>query len=88
MKYLFSITVASHMEDIESIKSLLIDLSTLRTATNNFAENNKLGEGGFGVVYKVGALFLYHIHILCSSFKLFDLITESCFYSSKLVTNL
>uniref|UniRef100_A0A0E0J2Y7 Protein kinase domain-containing protein n=1 Tax=Oryza nivara TaxID=4536 RepID=A0A0E0J2Y7_ORYNI len=32
-----------------------IDLSTLRTATNNFDERNKLGEGGFGVVYK-GAL--------------------------------
>ncbi|EES08788.1 cysteine-rich receptor-like protein kinase 10 [Sorghum bicolor] len=42
----------SHMESIESIESLLIDLPTLRLATNNFAENNKLGEGGFGSVYK------------------------------------
>jgi len=40
------------MEDIESIESLLIDLSTIRSATNNFAESNKLGEGGFGTVYK------------------------------------
>lgn len=47
-----SISYASQMGDIESIESLLIDLSTLRTATDNFAENNKLGEGGFGAVYK------------------------------------
>ena len=51
-----SMTDASQMGDIESIESLLIDLSTLRTATDNFAENNKLGEGGFGAVYKVWAL--------------------------------
>ncbi|XP_019155958.1 PREDICTED: G-type lectin S-receptor-like serine/threonine-protein kinase At4g27290 [Ipomoea nil] len=30
----------------------LFDLSTISRATNNFSENNKLGEGGFGVVYK------------------------------------
>ena len=45
--------VASRSEDIESFESLILDLSTLRTATDNFSENNKLGEGGFGVVYKV-----------------------------------
>lgn len=28
-------------------------LSTIATATNNFSEKNKLGEGGFGPVYKV-----------------------------------
>jgi hypothetical protein len=33
--------------------SLLYDLSTLRAATDNFSEENKLGEGGFGPVYKV-----------------------------------
>ncbi|XP_076923105.1 G-type lectin S-receptor-like serine/threonine-protein kinase At4g27290 [Bidens hawaiensis] len=30
----------------------LFDLSTLLKATNNFSTNNKLGEGGFGPVYK------------------------------------
>nr|CAB3461103.1 unnamed protein product [Digitaria exilis] len=31
---------------------LQYDLSTLRAATNNFSEENKLGKGGFGPVYK------------------------------------
>ncbi|CAM0876956.1 unnamed protein product [Alopecurus aequalis] len=47
-----SLSYASQMEDLESIESLVIDLTTLRIATSNFAENNKLGEGGFGAVYK------------------------------------
>ncbi|KAK3127250.1 hypothetical protein QOZ80_7AG0570380 [Eleusine coracana subsp. coracana] len=42
----------TNLEDIKSIDSLVIDLSTLRIATENFNASNKLGEGGFGVVYK------------------------------------
>lgn len=38
---------------MENVDSLLIDLSTLKAATHNFHETNKLGEGGFGAVYKV-----------------------------------
>ncbi|CAN6205642.1 unnamed protein product [Urochloa humidicola] len=40
------------VEDLESIKSTLLSLSSLQVATNNFDESNKLGEGGFGSVYK------------------------------------
>jgi hypothetical protein len=40
-------------ENIETVESMLIDISTLRAATGSFAESNKLGEGGFGSVYKV-----------------------------------
>jgi hypothetical protein len=43
-------------EGMQSIESIVIDISTLRTATEDFAESNKLGEGGFGVVYKVTSL--------------------------------
>ncbi|KAM0927387.1 hypothetical protein ACQ4PT_002849 [Festuca glaucescens] len=39
-------------DDIPSIDSLLIDLSTLQVATDYFGEHKRLGEGGFGVVYK------------------------------------
>ncbi|CAN6168303.1 unnamed protein product [Urochloa humidicola] len=43
---------AHAVEDFESIKSTLLSLSSLQVATNNFDESNKLGEGGFGSVYK------------------------------------
>ena len=39
------------MEDLELP---FLDLCTIAGATDNFAINNKLGEGGFGSVYKVG----------------------------------
>ncbi|KAF6136490.1 hypothetical protein GIB67_035049 [Kingdonia uniflora] len=35
-----------------SADSLQFDLRTIRAATNNFSDPNKLGQGGFGVVYK------------------------------------
>jgi hypothetical protein len=40
-------------EEMGTSESLLYDLGTLRAATGNFSEENKLGEGGFGPVYKV-----------------------------------
>ncbi|XP_058072823.1 cysteine-rich receptor-like protein kinase 34 isoform X2 [Magnolia sinica] len=39
-------------EDIRRSESLLFDLLTLRAATDNFSDANKLGQGGFGSVYK------------------------------------
>ena len=32
------------------------DLSTISAATKNFSDSNRLGEGGFGPVYKVVVL--------------------------------
>nr|POE83262.1 cysteine-rich receptor-like protein kinase 11 [Quercus suber] len=40
------------VEGIQSVESLQYDLSTIRAATNNFSDANKLGKGGFGIVYK------------------------------------
>ncbi|TVU38649.1 hypothetical protein EJB05_12033, partial [Eragrostis curvula] len=42
----------SRMESMQSINLPVLDLSILKAATENFAEKNKLGEGGFGAVYK------------------------------------
>uniref|UniRef100_A0A2N9I7W2 non-specific serine/threonine protein kinase n=1 Tax=Fagus sylvatica TaxID=28930 RepID=A0A2N9I7W2_FAGSY len=36
----------------EDVELPLFNLATIATATNNFSSNNKLGEGGFGPVYK------------------------------------
>ena len=46
-------THSTETEGMESIESMIIDISTLRAATRDFDESNKLGEGGFGAVYKV-----------------------------------
>lgn len=40
----------SHIEDLELPS---FHLSIISRATNNFSLNNKLGEGGYGPVYKV-----------------------------------
>ncbi|XP_058754093.1 cysteine-rich receptor-like protein kinase 29 [Vicia villosa] len=39
-------------DDIEIVESLQFDFDTIQVATNNFSEDNKLGHGGFGVVYQ------------------------------------
>ncbi|KAF3451653.1 hypothetical protein FNV43_RR07749 [Rhamnella rubrinervis] len=39
-------------DDITTVASLQFGLSTIEAATNKFSINNKLGEGGFGEVYK------------------------------------
>ncbi|XP_075664788.1 cysteine-rich receptor-like protein kinase 25 isoform X1 [Castanea sativa] len=38
--------------DITTVESLQFDFVTIESATNKFSEDNKLGEGGFGQVYK------------------------------------
>nr|POE83765.1 cysteine-rich receptor-like protein kinase 29 [Quercus suber] len=40
------------MDEISSTESLHFDFPTIRAATDNFSDANKLGQGGFGVVYK------------------------------------
>lgn len=37
----------------EDLELPLFDYSTIVMSTNNFSDENKLGQGGFGIVYKV-----------------------------------
>ena len=37
----------------EDMELPIFDLTVISNATDNFASSNKLGEGGFGSVYKV-----------------------------------
>jgi hypothetical protein len=41
------------VDEIITAESLQFDFGTIRAATDNFSEENKLGQGGFGSVYKV-----------------------------------
>ncbi|MBA0748663.1 hypothetical protein Gogos_002655 [Gossypium gossypioides] len=38
--------------DITTVEALQYDFATIEAATNKFSDSNKLGEGGFGEVYK------------------------------------
>ncbi|WCJ20326.1 cysteine-rich RLK (RECEPTOR-like protein kinase) 29 [Euphorbia peplus] len=40
------------VDKIETEESLQLDFDNIRVATNNFSQENKLGQGGFGAVYK------------------------------------
>ncbi|WCJ20327.1 cysteine-rich RLK (RECEPTOR-like protein kinase) 26 [Euphorbia peplus] len=40
------------IDEISSVESLHLDFETIRVSTDGFLEQNKLGEGGFGSVYK------------------------------------
>ncbi|XP_073221370.1 cysteine-rich receptor-like protein kinase 25 isoform X3 [Cicer arietinum] len=39
-------------DEITTLESLQLSFETVRVATNDFADSNKLGESGFGAVYK------------------------------------
>ncbi|KAK0579381.1 hypothetical protein LWI29_025454 [Acer saccharum] len=40
------------VDEIDSMESLQFNFSTIKAATNDFPDDNKLGQGGFGAVYK------------------------------------
>ncbi|CDY15079.1 BnaC03g44400D [Brassica napus] len=42
----------NHEDDITIIDSLQLDYRTIQAATNYYSEDNKIGQGGFGEVYK------------------------------------
>lgn len=38
-----------------------MELATIMAATDNFSDSNKLGQGGFGIVYKVTVSSLFNV---------------------------
>ncbi|KAL5721402.1 non-specific protein-tyrosine kinase [Ranunculus cassubicifolius] len=44
--------MAMNLDDIPTVESLQFNFGIVTTATDNFNDANKLGEGGFGAVYK------------------------------------
>ena len=42
-------------DEITIVESLQFNFDTIRVATSHFSDSNKLGQGGFGVVYRVRA---------------------------------
>ncbi|KAL7602603.1 hypothetical protein Lser_V15G22676 [Lactuca serriola] len=49
------------MSDLKRFEHLKVQLKAIRSATNNFNENHRIGKGGFGKVYK-GELFHWKGH--------------------------
>lgn len=40
-------------DEISDVETIQLDFETIKVATNVFSDENQLGQGGFGVVYKV-----------------------------------
>ena len=58
----------------EDIELPIVDLSTIAHATDNFSSSNKLGEGGFGPVYKVTKESPTNLYVSSSFMKLTELL--------------
>ena len=54
----FAAVKKAHLERLRPLSNSdlpVMDLPTIAAATNGFSKENKLGEGGFGPVYRVQA---------------------------------
>lgn len=60
--------VANKASEVPELQ--LFDLTSLAISTNNFSLTNKLGEGGFGPVYKVYIYIFFYIYFIRSIIKL------------------
>lgn len=52
--------------NLDDLELPIFDFETITMATNNFSETTKLGEGGFGSVYRVSHFYSFHHHNLKS----------------------
>ena len=61
----YDINMSGHNLNQVKLEELpLLDLEKLVAATNNFHEANKLGQGGFGPVYRVMVVHLSSMGVL------------------------
>lgn len=64
--------VSSRKQEEEDLELPFLDLDTVSEATSGFSAGNKLGQGGFGPVYKVTKKnFLSNSQIVCKKGKMF-----------------
>lgn len=57
----------SNENNMDELELPFFDFNTITMATNSFSHENKLGQGGFGIVYKVSffvivATITIHVH--------------------------
>jgi len=52
------ISIDAEFKDLD-LKTGVFTLRQIKVATNNFNISNKIGEGGFGPVYKVSKKYIY-----------------------------
>ncbi|KAE8647666.1 putative receptor-like protein kinase At4g00960 [Cucumis sativus] len=46
------VVIGDATDEISSVETIQFDFETIKIATNDFSSENKLGQGGFGAVYK------------------------------------
>ncbi|CAN6552854.1 unnamed protein product [Malus baccata var. baccata] len=52
VKLLLEVEVRENSDEVSLVESLQYDFETIKSATDDFSDANKLGRGGFGAVYK------------------------------------
>jgi hypothetical protein len=70
---IFDICLVGH--ESTTLEGLQFEMAVIRTATDNFSHENKIGEGGFGEVYKVRKhekVYLFYDKVLCANDGLFS----------------
>lgn len=53
IQLLYYMPIIIDLEEFIAVEALKFDFKTIRNATDSFSQRNKLGQGGFGGVYKV-----------------------------------
>lgn len=63
--YTLTCSSGSEVDDTADLETLVFDISTIRNATDDFSDENHIGQGGFGAVYKVSEEFLGFLSFFC-----------------------